>query len=102
MPRMRTHPGDYLREEYLEPMDLSAGQLADALDLPRSRIGEIVREPVLFAALGGLVLCFGALRARAAPLLGAAVAAGCAFAILAAAGLPVLGRYLLLTGAYQW
>ncbi len=44
MPRMRTHPGEFLREEYLEPLSLSADELADALALPRARIGDIVRK----------------------------------------------------------
>ncbi len=44
MPRSRTHPGEYLLEEYLKPLDLSARQLADALDVPHNRISDIVRE----------------------------------------------------------
>ncbi|SEH10446.1 hypothetical protein [Thermoleophilum album] len=73
--------------------------LGDAALLAPRRLGEIVREPVLFAALGGAALCIGPLRARARPLLGATLVAGLAFAALAAGGLPVLGRYLLLAGA---
>jgi addiction module HigA family antidote len=44
MPRKRTHPGEYLLEEYLKPLNLSARQLADALDIPHNRISDIVRE----------------------------------------------------------
>lgn len=40
------YPGEYLREEYLVPLDLSAGQLAKALGLPRTRIERIVKEDV--------------------------------------------------------
>ncbi len=44
MPRKRIHPGEYLLEEYLKPLNLSARQLADALDVPHNRISDIVRE----------------------------------------------------------
>jgi addiction module HigA family antidote len=40
------HPGEFLREEYLVPLDMSAGQLARALGLPRTRIERIVREEI--------------------------------------------------------
>ena len=40
------HPGEYLREEYLVPLDMSAGALAKRLDLPRTRIERIVKEEV--------------------------------------------------------
>lgn len=40
------HPGEILREEYLVPLDMTAGQLAKALDLPRSRIERIVKEEI--------------------------------------------------------
>lgn len=35
------HPGEVLREEFLEPMWLSVYALAKAIDVPRSRINEI-------------------------------------------------------------
>lgn len=38
------HPGEILREEYLEPMGISAHALAKALKVPPSRIGDIVLE----------------------------------------------------------
>lgn len=38
------HPGEYLREEYLVPLGLSAGALARRLRLPRTRIERIVKE----------------------------------------------------------
>jgi hypothetical protein len=65
------------------------------LTVPR-RIGEILREPVLLGAAGGGLLSLLWLRSRVA--LGAAVGvlALVAFCVLAAAGLPILGRYLLL------
>jgi addiction module HigA family antidote len=37
------HPGTILREEFLEPMDLSAYALAKAIHVPRSRINDICR-----------------------------------------------------------
>ena len=43
MPRLRTHPGEVLREEYLLPLGLSARALAKALDVPANRLSEIVR-----------------------------------------------------------
>lgn len=40
------HPGEFLREEYLVPLDMSAGELAKALGLPRTRIERIVKETI--------------------------------------------------------
>ncbi|WP_462120173.1 HigA family addiction module antitoxin [Methylorubrum extorquens] len=40
------HPGEILREEFMTPLGLSAGQVAKALDLPRSRIERIVRQEI--------------------------------------------------------
>ncbi|MBX9934730.1 MAG: HigA family addiction module antidote protein [Methylobacterium sp.] len=40
------HPGEILREEFMVPLGLSAGAVAKALDLPRSRIERIVREEI--------------------------------------------------------
>ena len=37
------HPGEILREEFMEPLALSANALALALRVPATRIGEIVR-----------------------------------------------------------
>ena len=36
------HPGEILRKEFLEPMDLSQNRLALALGVPARRINEIV------------------------------------------------------------
>jgi addiction module HigA family antidote len=38
------HPGEVLREEYLEPLGMSVNALAGALHLTASRINDIVRE----------------------------------------------------------
>ena len=38
------HPGEILREEFLNPLGLSANQLAIALRVPATRINEILNE----------------------------------------------------------
>jgi addiction module HigA family antidote len=38
------HPGEVLREEFLIPMGLSAGAVAKACNLPRTRIERIAKE----------------------------------------------------------
>jgi len=38
------HPGEILKEEFLEELGLSAGKLAKALRVPRTRIERIVRR----------------------------------------------------------
>jgi antitoxin HigA-1 len=43
--RMRAvHPGEVLREDFLVPLGLSVNALAVALDVPATRIHEIVKE----------------------------------------------------------
>jgi antitoxin HigA-1 len=37
------HPGEILKEEFMEPMGLSASALAEALGIERSRMAAIVR-----------------------------------------------------------
>jgi addiction module HigA family antidote len=44
------HPGEFLREEYLKPLGLSAGALARKLDLPRTRIERLAKEEVNLTA----------------------------------------------------
>lgn len=60
------------------------------------RLGEIVREPVLVGAVGGLALALGWFRRRTALLVVAEALAVLAFGALALAGLPIITRYLLL------
>ncbi|MFD2182261.1 HigA family addiction module antitoxin [Rhodoplanes azumiensis] len=43
MPRIRTHPGEVLKEDFLVPLGLSARALAAELGVPANRISEIVR-----------------------------------------------------------
>ncbi len=40
------HPGEVLREEFLIPHEVSAGALAKATHVPRTRIERLVREEV--------------------------------------------------------
>jgi addiction module HigA family antidote len=44
MPRLRTHPGEVLVEEYMKPLGLSANALAQAIGVPGNRISDIVRQ----------------------------------------------------------
>jgi antitoxin HigA-1 len=41
--RIRTHPGEVLREEFMKPLGISANALALALRVPATRIGDILR-----------------------------------------------------------
>ncbi len=41
--RIASHPGEILREEFLEPLDLTQAQLSRALGIPLNRINELVR-----------------------------------------------------------
>ena len=91
------------------------GRITGLDDVPGTvprRIGEILREPVLVGAAGGLVFAWLWLRDRAVLAIAAAVLGLAAFCVLAATGLPILGRYLLLpatigailcgAGAFGW
>lgn len=43
--RMRpVHPGEILREDFVVPLGISVNALAQALDVPATRIHEIVKE----------------------------------------------------------
>jgi antitoxin HigA-1 len=44
------HPGEVLREEFMVPHHLSAGQVAKACRVPRNRIERIIREEVAITA----------------------------------------------------
>jgi antitoxin HigA-1 len=44
------HPGEILRELYLEPLDMSAYALAKKLHVPRTRIERIVAEKIGISA----------------------------------------------------
>ena len=38
------HPGEIIKEEYLEPLGMSSNALAIALRVPASRINDVVRQ----------------------------------------------------------
>ncbi len=38
------HPGEIIKEEYLEPLNMSVNALAIALRVPASRINDVVRQ----------------------------------------------------------
>ncbi|WP_264596675.1 HigA family addiction module antitoxin [Rhodoblastus acidophilus] len=40
------HPGEILREEFLTPLGLSAGKVALAIGVPRTRIERLAKEQV--------------------------------------------------------
>jgi addiction module HigA family antidote len=41
--RIRTHPGEIIREEFLAPLAMSARELSRALGIPSNRLTEIMR-----------------------------------------------------------
>jgi addiction module HigA family antidote len=42
MPRIVSHPGEVLKEDYLSPLKMSARMLAEAIGVPANRVSEIV------------------------------------------------------------
>lgn len=38
------HPGEIIKEEFLEPLNMSVNALAIALRVPASRINDVVRQ----------------------------------------------------------
>src|SRR5215469_5269234 len=48
--RLPIHPGEVLREEFLIPLELSAGALAKACGVPRTRIERIANEETAITA----------------------------------------------------
>lgn len=44
MPRIKTHPGEILREEFMLPLKISANALARDLHVPPNRISAIIAE----------------------------------------------------------
>lgn len=61
MARVRTHPGEVLKEEYMLPLGLSANKLGAMLDVPHNRISDLVRGRRGMTADTALRLakCFG-------------------------------------------
>lgn len=44
------HPGEVLREEFMGPLGLSAGRIARAIGVPRTRIERLAREETALSA----------------------------------------------------
>jgi antitoxin HigA-1 len=42
--RVSTHPGEFLREDFLAPLGMSGAELARAIGVPANRITELVAE----------------------------------------------------------
>lgn len=61
MPRIRTHPGEVLNEEFIVPLGLSARRVARAIDVPADRIADIIRgrRGVTADTAHRLGACFG-------------------------------------------
>jgi hypothetical protein len=81
-----------------EVLQRTTGLGAVPTTVPR-RLGEILREPGLFGAAAGGLLVLAFMRRSAKLLIAAGFASIAAFCVLAVAGLPILGRYLLLPAA---
>jgi hypothetical protein len=81
-----------------EVLQRTTGLAAVPGTVPR-RLGEILREPGLLGAAAGGILVLALMRRRAALPIAAGFVSIAAFCVLAAAGLPILGRYLLLPAA---
>ena len=73
--------------------------LDDVWHIGPRRLGEILRLPELLAAVAGLMAGAALLRRRVVLPLALAGLNGLAYLTFAIAGLPLLGRYLLLAGA---
>ena len=45
-----SHPGEVLKELFLDPLDMSAGALAKRLDVPRTRVERLVKGETAMTA----------------------------------------------------
>jgi hypothetical protein len=81
-----------------EVLERTTGLTAVPTVAPR-RLGEILRVDGLFAAAAGGLLVLAFMRSKARLPIAAGFASIAAFCVLAVAGLPILGRYLLLPAA---
>jgi len=43
MPRVRTHPGEILKEDFLVPLNMSARTLADKIGVAPNRLTEVIK-----------------------------------------------------------
>jgi hypothetical protein len=85
-------------QETVETLKRQTGPADLILYGPR-RLGEVMQWPGMVGALGGVVLGFAFLRRRSALGLVAVVLSLGAFALLACAGLAIIARYTMLSGA---
>lgn len=85
-------------QETVETLKRKTGPVDLVLYGPRA-LGEVMQWPGMVGALGGVILAFAFLRRRSALGIAAVVLALAAFAFLAAAGLAIIARYTMLTGA---
>ncbi len=85
-------------QETVETLNRQTGPVDLVLYGPR-RLGEVMQWPGMVGGFGGLVLGFCLLRRRSALGVAAVLLALLAFAFLAAAGLAIIARYTMLTGA---
>ena len=95
--------GDFLysltgTQETVETLKRHTGPVDLVLWGPRA-LGEVMQWPGMVGALGGVVLSLAFLRRRSALGIAAVVLALAAFAFLAAAGLAIIARYTMLSGA---
>ncbi len=81
-----------------EVLERTTGLTAVPTVMPR-RLGEILRADGLLAAAAGGILVLAFMRKAAKLPIAAGFASVAAFCVLAVAGLPILGRYLLLPAA---
>ncbi len=85
-------------QETVDTLKRHTGPVDLVLYGPRA-LGEVMQWPGMVGALGGVVLGFAFLRKRSALGLAAVILALAAFAFLAAAGLAIIARYTMLSGA---
>jgi hypothetical protein len=85
-------------QETVETLKRQTGPVDLVLYGPR-RLGEVMQWPGMVGALGGIVLGFAFLRRRSALGIVAVVLSLGAFALLACAGLAIIARYTMLSGA---
>jgi hypothetical protein len=85
-------------QETVETLKRQTGPVDLVLYGPR-RLGEVLQWPGMVGAFGGVVLGFALLRRRSALGIVAVVLSLGAFALLACAGLAIIARYTMLSGA---
>jgi hypothetical protein len=85
-------------QETVETLKRQTGPVDVVLYGPR-RLGEVLQWPGMVGAAGGFVLAFGLLLRRSALGIAATLLSALAFVLLGSAGLAIIARYTMLTGA---